>query len=144
MTYCSIQELGFFATLKSENLSLIKSLKVNTFVILVLLLALTIKPVFPQSKKSSHHARFLKFGKCFVFQFKIHKYQYYKNMLGILLSASASLLILKNWAQFFYKWNGHDGLRCSSMAGTDLFLHPLSCVVFYYLYISLLFTSMQF
>ena len=29
MTYCSIQELGFFATLKSENLSLIKSLKVN-------------------------------------------------------------------------------------------------------------------
>ena len=103
---------GFFATLKSENLSLSKVLD---FWILE-------NALFSNLKYLSTSIITI----CLASFFQ-HQLLYWFSRIG---------------HNFFHKWNGHDGLRCSSMAGTDLFLHPLSCVVFYYLYISLLFTSM--
>ena len=149
MTYCSIQKLGFFCDTKIRESQFIKSAEVNTFVILIFLLALHIKPVSPILKlflfgtKSSRkifscskmlNIIFLNFGKCVVFQFRIYK-QYYKNMLGIFLSASASLLILKNWAQFFFI-NGMVMMDRDVVAwqGQTFFTSPKLCCILLLIY----------
>ena len=157
MTYCSIQKLGFFCDTKIRESQFIKSAEVNTFVILIFLLALHIKPVSPILKlflfgtKSSRkifscskmlNIIFLNFGKCVVFQFRIYK-QYYKNMLGIFLSASASLIFIDSQELgtiFFINGMVMMDRDVVAWQGQTFFLHPLSCVVFHYLYISLLFT----